>query len=191
MIGAAAGTSDLRGYYARSHVPASIVADFIEAVVVRRVRAGVRRVLLIDLCSGMESARAGMHAYRRRAAWAKHRDEGCEISYVSVDNNAACAPALCLDLTATEMHEVVQRACDAVGWSPSSVAALVWFSPPCETYSTLALGTLATAYWGGPQRRGKDASYTPVRGKRGAKARDADRLVFKVLGWLHRNTTRR
>ena len=106
-----------------------------------------------------------------------------------MDNNEECAPRLCLDLLVVDMDEVVRRACAAMGWELGTVAVLVWFSPPCETYSTMALGTLATAYWGGPQRKGKDAAYAPVSGKRGAKARDADRLACRVLGWLDRSTT--
>jgi hypothetical protein len=176
------------GYYARSHVPASIVADFLEAVVAQRLVAGVTQLLVLDLCAGHQSAREGMDAYRRRTAWARHRDAGCELGYVSVDCSLECAPLLHLDLLSVEMDEVLVRARDALGWcNPAAVAVFVWFSPPCETYSSLALGTLATAYWGGPQRQGRDAGYAPVRGRRGVKARDADRLVCRVLGWLHRH----
>ena len=57
-------------------------------------------------------------------------------------------------------------------------------------YSTLALGTLSGAFFGGPQRQAKGEAYAPVGGKRGAKARDADRLVIRVLSWLHRHATR-
>ena len=66
----------------------------------------------------------------------------------------------------------------------------VWFSPPCETYSTLALGTLCADRFGGPQRRGSEEAYAPVRGRRGATARRADRLVGRVFGWLHRHASR-
>ena len=88
------------------------------------------------------------------------------------------------------MNEVVLHACNVAGWPPTSVAEFVWFSPPCETYSPLALGTNASTYWGGAQRKGKEAAYIPTRGKRGAKARQADRLVCRVLSWLHRNAVR-
>ena len=178
------------GYYARSHVPASIVADYLESVSERRLRGGIKRLLVLDLCSGLESARAGMHAYQRRATWARHRTAGCEMRYVSVDNNEKLTPMLAIDLAEADMNEVVLHACNVAGWPPTSVAVFVWFSPPCETYSPLALGTNASSYWGGAQREGKEAAYTPTRGKRGAKARQADRLVCRVLSWLHRNAVR-
>ena len=60
----------------------------------------------------------------------------------------------------------------------------------CETYSTLALGTLCADRFGGPQRRGSEEAYAPVRGRRGATARRADRLVGRVFGWLHRHASR-
>ena len=180
------------GYYARSQVPASLVADYLEAVVARRLVGCVSRLLIIDLCAGHQSARMGMDAYRRRDAWRSHRDAGCEIAYVSVDRSADCAPLLCVDLLSVCMDDLLERAFAAAGWAgcdPATVAVFAWFSPPCETYSTLALGTLATAYWGGPQRQGKEAAYAPVGGKRGAKARAADRLVCRVLSWLHSHAT--
>ena len=65
-----------------------------------------------------------------------------------------------------------------------------WRAPELECFNALALGTNASSYWGGAQREGKEAAYTPTRGKRGAKARQADRLVCRVLGWLHRNAVR-
>ena len=178
------------GYYARSHVPASIVADYLESVSERRLLCGIKRLLVLDLCSGLESARAGMHAYQRRATWARHRTAGCEMRYVSVDNNEKLTPMLAIDLAEADMNEVVLHACNVAGWPPTSVAVFVWFSPPCETYSPLALGTNASTYWGGAQRKGKEAAYIPTRGKRGAKARQADRLVCRVLSWLHRNAVR-
>ena len=178
----------LLGYYERSHVPASLVADFLSSAASTRLTHGVSRLLLLDLCSGWESARAGLAAYRHRAAWVAHRAAGCELSYVSVDNNPKVSPMLSVDLLEADLNDVVVRACALVGWPPSTVAVLVWFSPPCETYSSLTLGTGATAFWGGPQRQGKDSAYTPVRGGRGAKARAADRLVCRVLSWLHRNS---
>ena len=125
------------GYYARSHVPASIVADFLEAVVARRLVGGVTRLLLVDLCAGQQSARVGVGVYQRRAVWARHRDAGCEICYVSVDCNGACAPSLHLDLLSVGMDEVLSCACLAAGWEdPDAVAVFVWFSPPCETVPT-------------------------------------------------------
>ena len=178
------------GYYARSHVPASIVADYLESVAERRLRGGLKRLLLLDLCSGLESAHAGLRAYQRRATWVRHRTAGCEIRYVSVDNNEKVAPMLMIDLAEADMNEVLLRACEVAGWPPTSIAVLAWFSPPCETYSPLALGTNASASRGGAQRNGKEAAYTPTRGKRGAKARHADRLVCRVFGWLHRNAAR-
>ena len=178
------------GYYARSHVPASIVADYLESVSERRLRCGIKRLLVLDLCAGLESARAGMRAYQRRATWVRHRTAGCEMRYVSVDNNEKLTPILAIDLAEADMNEVLLHACNVAGWPPTSVAVFVWFSPPCETYSPLALGTNATAYWGGAQRESKEAAYAPTRGKRGAKARQADRLVCRVLGWLHRNAVR-
>jgi len=190
VIGDNASGRALLGYYERSHVPASLVADFLASAVSVRLASGVTRLLLLDLCSGWESARAGLAAYRHRSAWVTHRSVGCELFYVSVDNNPRVSPMLTVDLASADLPDVVARACALAGWSPATVAVLVWFSPPCETYSSLALGTGATAYWGGPQRRGKDSAYVPVGGARGAKARAADRLVCRVLGWLHRSTSR-
>ena len=176
------------GYYERSHVPASIVGDYLEAIAAQRLTGGVTRLLLLDLCAGRQSARAGIHAFQRRAAWARHRDAGCEIRYVSVDCNAECNPHLCVDLLAMSIDEVLRRAFDTVGWPSASVAVFVWASPPCETYSTLTLGTLAAKC--GAQRRGRGDAYAPVGGKRGAKARDADRLAIGIMAYLHRHATR-
>ena len=86
------------------------------------------------------------------------------------------------------VDEVLGRAFDTVGWPPGSVAVFVWASPPCETYSTLTLGTLAGKC--GAQRKGRGDAYAPVGGRRGAKARDADRLAIRIMAYLHRHSTR-
>jgi hypothetical protein len=90
------------------------------------------------------------------------------------------------------MDEVITRALAVAGWATHarSVHVFCWFSPPCETYSGMALGTLSAPRWGGPQRQGKDRAYAPVGGARGAEARNADRLVARVMEWLHRHGTR-
>ena len=80
------------------------------------------------------------------------------MRYVSVDNNEKLTPMLAIDLAEADMNEVVLHACNVAGWPPTSVAVFVWFSPPCETYSPLALGTNASSYWGGAQREGKEAA---------------------------------
>ena len=133
-IGDMAPERSVLGYYARSHVPPALVADFLEAVVAQRLVNGIKRLLLVDLCAGYQSARVGVNVYRRRAVWAQRRNAGCEIGYVSVDSNGDCAPLLHLDLLSVGMHEVLAYACRAVGWEePAAVAVFVWFSPPCET----------------------------------------------------------
>ena len=91
----------------------------------RRLCAATRRLLLLDLCAGMQSARAGVNAYRRRAAWLEPRDTGCEIAYVSVDVSADCQPDLQIDLLDANMHDVLRRACELVGWELASTAVLV------------------------------------------------------------------
>ena len=89
------------------------------------------------------------------------------------------------------MGDVLAMAMAAAGWASDAahVAVFVWFSPPCETYSGMALGTNSCEKMGGPQRQDKESAYLPVSGARGAEARRADRLVCKVLGWLHRHTS--
>ena len=103
-----------------------------ERVVERRLCAATRRLLLLDLCAGMQSAHmqdCHVHtdtcAYRRRAAWLEPRDTGCEIAYVSVDVSADCQPDLQIDLLDANMHDVLRRACELVGWELASTAVLV------------------------------------------------------------------
>ena len=187
-IGEVDAERSIIGYYERSRVPASLVADYLEATAEQRLTGGVTRLLLLDLCAGRQSARAGIRAFQRRTTWVRHRDAGCEIRYVSVDCNTECDPHLCVDLLATSIDEVLRRAFDTVGWPPGSVAVFVWASPPCETYSTLTLGTLAGKC--GAQRKGRGDAYAPVGGRRGAKARDADRLAIRIMAYLHRHSTR-
>ena len=66
------------------------------------------------------------------------------------------------------------RALAVAGWSERAVHVFCWLSPPCETYSGMALGTLSNERWGGPQREGKDDAYRPVSGSCGAEARKAE-----------------
>ena len=94
---------------------------------------------------------------------------------------------LLVDLVQVGMDEVLTRALAVAGWSERAVHVFCWFSPPCETYSGMALGTLSNERWGGPQREGKDDAYRPVSGPRGAEARKADRLVARVMKWLHKH----
>ena len=61
------------GYYERSHVPASLVADYLEATAEQRLTGGVTRLLLLDLCAGRQSACAGIRAFQRRTTWVAPR----------------------------------------------------------------------------------------------------------------------
>ena len=144
---------------------------------------------MLDLCSGGKSAKQGLAAYKAQVGFRDKWGSECLTKYYSVDYDEQTSPMLVRDLLDAEhsLEDVLERALAHAGWLhvKGSVAVFVWFSPPCETYSPIAIGTLSAPSKGGPVRQGKDRAYRPVRGRRGAEARAADRLVLRVLRWLH------
>ena len=94
-------------------------------------------------------------------------------------------PDLVADLAEVSLNEIVAAALLHHGWAAgAAVHVLFWFSPPCESYSRMVLGTLSAARFGGPQRAPASAGYAPVPGPRGDRARSADALVTYVLSQL-------
>ena len=107
-----------------------------------------------------------------------------------MDFDPKTRPSLLRDLldTSYTLDETLERALSYAGWleERASVVVFVWFSPPCETYSPITIGTQSAPSKGGPMRKGREQAYRPVCGARGREARSADRLVLRVLGWLHK-----
>ena len=181
----APGARGLNGYYSRSHIPASLVSDFMDAFVRRSIGPAVTHLLVLDLCCGQQSVRAGVSAVRGRAAWKQIRPPRPLLRYFGVDCDASVAPDLALDLTDTHLPTLVGRVAASLGWSVGPhLAVCVWFSPPCETYSRMTLGTLSSPRFGGPSRVWSDGVYLPATGPAGARARASDLLIQSLLPQL-------
>ena len=173
----AAGARGVNGYAIRSRVPPPLTGSFVAEFIACRASSPGARLLVIDLCSGLESLRAGVRLRRRDVSAA-----GAVIRYFSVDLDPALSPDLVADLSEVSLAEIVTAALSHHGWSTGPAPhVLFWFSPPCETYSRMVLGTLSAARYGGPQRAPAASGYSPVPGPRGDRARAADALVTYVL----------
>ena len=184
------------GYYARSAIPTPIIVSYLQAVAERRLRCGnATKLLIIDLCAGERSVWKGLQAFRRSTYWRNLRERKApcplETRYVAVDNSQLCSADLEIDLANVAVEVVVQKALAYVRWEaidPGDIALFCWFSPPCETYSSMALGTLSASRWGGPQRLGADSQYRAVRTKRGNVARTTDKMVVSVMRFLTKSS---
>ena len=183
-------------------------AAILQAWVPHRSLAGRTCFLVIDLCSGWESMLAtGLRLFRlqmggswsasrrtrrhgsRKAAGAhgwRHVESVLELAYGSFDNDERLQPHVLADLAEESLDDVLLQAVELAGWSGmdgSTVAVLFNFSPPCQTWSWMKLGTCSGR--GPAVRLGREMGYRPVTGKAGAEARAVDRLVRRWLPMLH------